>query len=135
MSKCQDLSSCVMCMTCAMRIFFYRWGFFYDNGSEKDRPGHFRTLLDMIQNINTLIVPDGTYDRIIHYPEIWCFTVCKGDADRELDRQLATYNPTSKGNNPVLNIICQHKTKGGIYGLSFNTWGLLKKCKVTLILN
>ena len=57
-------------MTCAMRIFFYRWGFFYDNGSEKDRPGHFRTLLDMIQNINTLIVPDGTYDRIIHYPEI-----------------------------------------------------------------
>ena len=99
-------------------------GLFFDCEEDPNRPGHNRTLLDLLKNIKTVkIAPDGQLEGVTRCKEKRCFCTFKSVADAERHCRMV-HGEASKKN---LSHVCRFKVNGVPCGIVFDKkWDLTK---------
>ena len=99
-------------------------GLFFDCQEDPSNPGHNKSLLDLLKEIQTLkISPDGQYEGVVKCKEKNCLCSFKSDTDADRHCRLA-HGDQSKKN---LSHVCRFKIDGKICGAVFEKkWDLTK---------
>ena len=100
-------------------------GLFFDVEEDKNHPGHYRTLLDLIATVDTLkIKPDGMFKEVVRCKEKNCKCSFKSAEDGR--RHLRLCHDIVSAANPLGNV-CKWKIDGVVCGQSFEKyWDLTK---------
>ena len=132
--KChKDARPCTWCNTHPVRGSDKLWsclpqkssgGLFFDSVEDLDKPGHNKTLLDLLKEIKSLkINPDSQFEDIVRCKEKGCLYTIKSEADGDRHCRIA-HNENSKKN---VSHVCRFKVAGVMCGAVFGKkWDLTK---------